>query len=154
MMIEKKIEKAVMDKLSAINLKGVDIDGFWQTAPGGAVKGMERPEARAVLRVAASPAAFEAFSSPKAEVSVAIALVIRQDISPSGEAIEELTAPVFAMLEGWQMSVELVKNDFTIEGFIPCGIRLDGGGVEPPTANNTWVITQKFTLKGVVNRRR
>lgn len=151
-MIEKEIEKAVLGALHALNLDRVDIGGFWQSAPAGEVKGAEKPDARAVLRVVASPMAFDTFSSSKANISVAIALVIRKEMSPGGEAIEELSAPISAMLEGWHMSIDLVKNDFAVPGFVPCGLRLDGG--EPSNSAEAWAVTQKFTLRGVVNKRR
>ena len=152
-MIEKDIERAVIKAVAALRMDGLDIGGFWQPAPDGAVKSQETPEASAFLRVAAGTRSFETFSTPRADIPVALSLSVRIETAPTGEALAAYTEPLMALLQGWQMSIETVKNDFAVQGFAPCGFRLDGGEVgtvgEP---RRVWTVTQKFTLRGVVTK--
>jgi hypothetical protein len=86
-------------------------------------------------------------------VPVSIALTVRMETAPDGEALSAYTQPLFDLLQEWQMSVDSVKNDFTTMNFSPFGIRVEGGDIgfsgEP---RNCWTITQKFTLRGVVRK--
>jgi len=152
-MIEKQIEQAVLESIAALAMDGLDIGGIWQPAENGSVKGSEDPNAKAILRVVASPRSFDKFSSPKVNVPVSIALTVRMETAPDGEALSAYTQPLFGLLQEWQMSVDSVKNDFTTMNFSPFGIRVDGGDIgfsgEP---RNCWTITQKFTLRGVVRK--
>ena len=152
-MIEKEIEQAVLEAVSSLAMDGLDIDGIWQKSPDGRAKGSEDPNARAILRVVAAPRRFDAFSSPKVNVPVSIALSVRMETAPDGEALSAYTRPLFDLLQEWQLSVDAVKNEFTTMHFSPFGIRVDGGDIgfsgEP---RNCWTITQKFTLRGVVRK--
>ena len=152
-MIEKQIEQAVLESIAALAMDGLDIQGIWQPAENGSVKGSEDPNAKAILRVVAAPRSFDTFSSPKVNVPVSIALTVRKETAPDGEALSAYTQPLFDLLQEWQMSVDSVKNDFTTMNFSPFGIRVDGGDIgfsgEP---RNCWTITQKFTLRGVVRK--
>jgi len=152
-MIERDIERAVVNAVSALRMDGMDIDGFWQAVPDGSVKGKERPDARAILRVVAAPRSFESFSSPRADIAVAMALTVRADTAPTGDALAEYTEPLMCLLQGWQESIDSVRNDFTVDGFTPCGLRLDGGDVSSSgDPRHCWVVTQKFTVRGIVRK--
>lgn len=152
-MIEKQVEKAVLEAVAALPMDGLDMDGIWQKSPNGRAKGSEDPNAKAFLRVIAAPRSFETFSSPRVDITVALALSVRLETAPTGEEIAAYSEPLFALLQGWQMSIETVRNDFTFPAFTPCGIRLDGGDIgfsgEP---RNCWNVTQKFTLRGIIKK--
>ena len=152
-MIEKDIERATIVAISRLGLVNIDIDGYWQPAADGAVKGSECPDNCAILRVAAGPRSFETFSSPRADVPVALSLAVRIEADPTGEALAGYTEPLMALLQGWQMSIESVKNDFSVPGFAPVGLRLDGGDVGfADKPRRVWTVTQKFTLRGVIEK--
>ena len=53
-MIEKQIEQAVLESIAALAMDGLDIQGIWQPAENGSVKGSEDPNAKA-LRDGAQP---------------------------------------------------------------------------------------------------
>ena len=152
-MIEKDIERAVISAISALRMDGLDGDGFWQSAADGSVKGGEKPQAKAFLRVAAGTRSFEAFTTPRADIPVALSLSVRIEAAPTGGALAGYTEPLMALLQGWQMSIEAVRNDFSVPGFAPVGLRLDGGDVgfagEP---RRVWTVTQKFTVRGIVRK--
>lgn len=152
-MIEKDIERAVIVAIERLNMPGLDIGGIWQPAEDGFVKGQENPDASAIIRIVAAPRAFETFSTPKAYITVALSLSVRLETAPTGDALAGYTEPLMELLQGWQMSIETVRNDLTVPGFAPCGFRLDGGNATlSGDPRNCWNVTQKITLRGIVKK--
>lgn len=152
-MIEKDIERAVISAISALRMDGLDVNGFWQLAEDGFVKGGEKPGAKAFLRVVAGTRSFESFTSPRADIPVALSLSVRLETAPTGDALAGYTEPLMDLLQGWQMSIESVKNDFAVQGFAPCGFRLEGGPVDfVGEPRFVWTVSQKFTLRGVITK--
>lgn len=149
-MIEAALEEAALDAIATLGLTNVDADGFWQPAQAGAVKGQERPDAAAVLRVVAGMRAFETFSTPVATVDMALTLFVRIETAPTAAALATYSGPLMEQLQTWQTSLADVKTDFSVDGFAPSGFRLDGGDVTYDGARQGWAITQKFTLKGII----
>lgn len=150
-MIERDIEAAVVAKVAALGLSGVSVDGFWQRSAAGTVKGQELPEHSAFVRITAGLRSFGTFSSPKADVPVAISIGIREETSPDGAAVADFAAPVAALLQRWQSSVDAVKRDFAVKGFSPCGIRIDGGDVA--VNDSFWTVVHRFTVRGIVTEK-
>ena len=149
-MIEKDLERAVMARVVAAVPGTVQVSGMWQPSAAGAVKGVERAEATAYVSVAVAPRSHETFATPKADFPVAVALEVRQELCPDGAALADFTERIFAVLEGWQMSLPAMQADLTVPGFSPVGLRLDGGNVAFSDAARAWTVTQSFTVRGVV----
>lgn len=152
-MIERDIEAAVTAKISALGIEGLDVGGYWQPAGDGRAKGLERPEHSAVVRVAVAPRSFDSFSTPVANFPVSVALAVRRDLSPGGEALAEFAAPLALMMQTWQSDVDAVKNDFSVKGFSPCGLRLDGGDAGADDSLDVWHVVQRFTVRGTITEK-
>ncbi len=154
-MIEKLVEAAVIAKIAALELPGVAVDGFWQTTGTGVPKGREGASS-AALAVVVAPRSFESFTSAKAQLRVAVTLKVRRDACPTGAELETLASPLFDLLQTWQKSIAQVKADFTLtedDGaslFTPHGFRLDGGDVSTDQEASVWIVSQTFTLRGVI----
>ncbi len=151
-MIEQDIEKAVIERVGAIGIDGMDVSGLWQPSAEGVVKGTEGSGSTAFLAVVANPRSSETFSLPRADITVSLALAVLVDRAPDGDALREFTEPLFALLADWQANISSVKADFTVEGFNPVGFRLDGGNVSYDRAARAWSVSQSFTLRGIAAR--
>ena len=152
-MIEKLLESAIVAKLRALSSNArIGVDGFWQPSAEGTAKGAETPAEEGVLRVVVKPRAFETFTTPKANFSVALALVLREETDPARDRLAELVCPIFNLMQEWQESVDTVRSDLTVDGFAPSGLRLDGGDVRRDDARHSIVITQSFTIRGTIQK--
>lgn len=149
-MIERDIEKATIAKVQALAIDGLSVTGIWQPSASGVVKGVEDSAFVASLAVVAKPRTYQSFSLPRADLAVSLALRVLIDRAPDGEALHDFTAPLDALLEDWQANIDSVKTDFTVPRFNPCGFRLDGGEVSFDRAAMAWLVTQSFTLRGIV----
>lgn len=156
MIIEKLIESAIVAKLAALDLPDVTVSGFWQPAQSGAPKGRESA-ASAAIGVVVAPRAYETFTSAKAQLRGVVTLTVRRDACPTGAELAAFAEPVFALLETWQRSLPDVKADLTPTDanlsplFVPHGFRLDGGDPSTDPKNTVWIISQTFTLRGVIS---
>jgi hypothetical protein len=154
-MIEQQLEAAVVAKFAALNIDGLTVYGFWQPTSTGIPKGREAA-APAALGIVVAPRSYETFTTPKALFTVAVTLKVRRDIFPTGAELAEFTEPIFDLFQTWQMSIDQVKTDFTMTDendapvFVPHGFKLDGGDVSTDPDAGVWVITQTFTLRGVM----
>ena len=151
-MIERDIEKAVIARVKALAVDGLQVVGMWQASAAGIVRGLEGADFTAALSVAAKPKTFQTFSLPTADIPVSLTLSVRAERAPDGDALHDFTAPVAALLDDWQASIASVKTDFTLSNFNPCGFRLDGGEVSFDRNATAWVVTQSFTLRGIVKK--
>lgn len=151
-MIEAALEQAALSAIEDLELPNLDADGFWQPSQDGTVKGQERPDAAAVLRVAAGMRSFETFSTPVATVDIAITLFVRIETAPTAAALATYAGPLMDLLQAWQTSISATKEDFTVDGFIPSGFRLDSGDVSYVSDRQGWMITERFQLKGITTQ--
>ena len=149
-MIEKLIEKAVMDAITALDLTDLAIGGFWQASESGILKDLERDDVSAVVRVTAKPRRYDSFTTPKCEISVTIVLAVLVDRAPDGAALSATAEPILNLLETWQRDITQVKTAFTVNGFAPSGLRLDGGDASLDRARNAWLVPMGLTVRGVV----
>ena len=149
-MIEQSLEQAVVAKIAALNLPALKVDGVLAPAAEGAVKGAEGADFAAFAKVAASLRAFETFSHSKADVAIRISLSIRADLAPDGAALVEYTEPLQAILDEWQLSIDCVHEDLSVEGFNPVGVRVDGGDVSLDREAGVWRVEQSLTVRGIV----
>ena len=150
-MIELLLENAAVSALAdALGDPRISVSGFWSPAPDGTAKGEEDPSSLGALSVVVKPRAFESFTTPKANISVAIALAVREDMDPRRENLAALAARLVARLQAWQTSIDAVRADFTVAGFTPSGFRLDGGDASFDDLAASAVFSQSFTLRGIV----
>ena len=154
-MIEKLVESAVIAKIAALNLSRAAVTGFWQATATGVPKGREGGEP-VQIAVVVSPRSYESFTSAKAQLRVAVTMTVRRDSFPTGAELETFAAPLFDLFETWQKSIAQVRADFTLTDaqgsalFTPHGMRLDGGDVSTDQGESVWIISQTFTLRGVI----
>jgi hypothetical protein len=151
-MIEAALEQAALFAIEDLELPNLDADGFWQPSQDGTVKGQERPDASAVLRVVSGLRAFETFSTPVATVDMAITLFVRLETAPTAAALATYAAPLMNLLQAWQSSLAAVKEDFTVDGFAPAGFRLEGGDVAYAADRQGWTVSYRFQLKGITTQ--
>ena len=154
-MIEQLLEAAVMEKVAKLSLPGLVTYGFWQLSDPGSVKGLELV-APAVLGVVAAPRSYETFTTPKAVFTIAATLKVRRDACPTGTELVTFAEPLFDLFQSWQMSIDKVKDDFTLTDehdaplFTPHGFKLDGGTPMLDANAGVWIVTQTLTLRGVI----
>ena len=151
-MIEQSLEQAVVAKIAALKLAALKVDGTLAPAADGEVKGTEGADFAAFAKVSASLGAFETFSHSKADVAVKIALSVRVELAPDGAALAEYTEPLQTLLDEWQLSIECVHDDLSVEGFRPVGVRVDGGDISLDREAGVWRVEQTFTVRGIVQK--
>lgn len=150
MIVEQQIESAIVEKIRALNLPGVRVTGAWAAAADGEVKG-EGDASDAVIAVAVNPRSYDSFMSAQADFACAISIAVRRDSCPTGAEVAETTEPLFQILDTWNRDVDAVYIDLETEGFTPGGLQLTGGdGPQYDDAGAAWVVTQSFTLRGIV----
>ena len=153
-MIEKSIEANIISAVQALNLAGLDIRGVWQAANEGEVKD-EEDNSPAALAVIVSPRAFGSNGIPEMTFEVALSLVIRVDMCPTGTAIETYCDPVVRLLQSWNLALPAGDDEedegFAVPGFNPHYIHFTGGN--GPTFENeqgVWSVVFNLTIGGVV----
>ena len=152
MLTELKIENVILAKLAALNLPGCRLTGAWHPVDEGEVKGVDAGEAAAIA-VAVGQFGFAGFQDTMCDADVTLAITIRRDLCPTGEALAEYTEPVATLLRRWNTDYEAVFSDFTVPGFSPGGFRLNpGSGPDYNKDLGIWIISQTFTIRGVIDR--
>lgn len=146
--IESEVEKRVIALLAAAfeDVDGVRIEGAWQTAAEGEVKGEESPTDRVVVGVAVGAPSFDTYQTPTAEIPVALAIVVRRELAPTADALAETVGRVSDVLLRLQVDA---PDALSSARFRADGVRLDAG--EPPVFNvarNVWSVARSFTVKG------
>ena len=149
-MTEALLESAVMARLAEVLPQGVEIVGAWQTFAAGLVKGQDTGEADARAEVVASPRSFDNFTTPSANFPIAVTLKVRAERDPQGELFAACADALLALLQSWQTSIAAVKSALAVDGFAPCGVKLDGGEVSFDEDAVAYVVSETFTVRGVV----
>ena len=153
MMLEKSIEANIIAAIADLNLDGLDIHGAWQAANAGEVKDEESDGAPATLAVAVSPRSVETFGICVCSMNVALSLVVRTDLDPTGAALETYVAPIADLLTRWNRTMDCVNPcGMEVEGeFAPGGLQLTGGsGPEFDREMCIWAVVFNFTLRGTL----
>lgn len=148
MFIEKVIEDKLVAALSEID--GVSVTGPWQISAEGTVKGEETPAKRISIGVAVSAPVWDAYLVPSCSISVALSIVVRQEVSPTAADLARVCDPVTRLLLSLQLNAEAVDGLLSSPSFSADGVRLDGG--QPPvfdSSANTWRVVRSFTVRGV-----
>lgn len=148
MLIESEIEAAIIAKLKTAleGVPGVRIEGAWQAAADGEVKGEENPSDRVIVGVAVGAPSYETYLTPMAEIPVALAVVVRRELAPTAAEVAEVMAPIARVLLGYQFDE---PDGLSTDHFRADGVRLDPG--EPPAyvaARKVWRVTRSFSVKG------
>lgn len=158
-MIEQLLEAAFMAKIAELEIAGLVVYGFWQPTELGVLKAIETA-APAALGVVTAPRSYETYTSAKAVFTTVATLKIRRDSNPTGAELAQYAEPVFDLFQSWQMSIDKVKNDFTLTDnqgaplFTPHGFKLDGGAPRIEPDAGAWSVTQTLTLRGVIKERK
>ena len=153
-MIDRALEEKVAAAVAAALLPrdGVKIVGAYEAAEAGEVKGEEKPEDGVVVAVAVGAPAWDTYLVPSCSVPVALALTVRREVAPTGDALEELMTPIASLLIELQRDATAVARLLSCDEFTADGVRVDGG--TPPRfarATNVWTIERTFTVRGVLN---
>lgn len=154
-MIEKEIERRVMDKLGAAladaGIEGVQIVGAWQTADDGEIKAAEEVGA-GILTVKAFPRRYETPTIPDATIDVDISLVMRSDVDATGRGYLAATEVVASILQAWQHSYQSYHADLAIDGaFEPTGFAQGGGDIGIDAARCIWTYSMSIAINGIIN---
>lgn len=147
MIAEKQIEKTLVDKLRSM-FDDVYIAGSWQNTT---LKDHEENQPVAI-KVLTAPRLYQTHTMPTCDISISIVCAIRYDADPDGNKLVDIATGIMNMLQRWQHDINLVVDDFTVEGqFDPAGLRLDGG--TPPSVdvkNGIWTLSQDLTIRGYI----
>ena len=151
-MVEKDIEKKIIDRIEGLHLEGLAVSGLWQPSATGIVKGTERSGAPAGLLVKVNPKGFATFGISEVSMDIALCLTVRIDMCPTGEELAAFCDPISRLLDHWNMvqcGEEL--EDFTVDGFDPGGIRVNQGtGPELDRQMKVWTVCYGLTLEGSI----
>lgn len=151
-MIEKDIERKIIDRINGLNLNGLSVSGLWQPSATGIVKGTEPSDSPAGLLVKVNPKGFATFGISDVSMTVEMALTVRIDMCPTGEELVSFCEPISKLLQSWNMvqcGAEL--DDFTVEGFTPGGIHVGSGtGPQLDRQLKVWTVYYSMTLEGAV----
>ena len=155
-MIEQKIEKIVIDKLSStLSASGIDdiqIVGAWQPSEDDEVKGLEDGTMAGLLTVKTYPRQYDTPTIPDGSMQVEITLLSRADVDWQGTNWLSATDAVNDVIQAWQKTYNTYKTDFEIQDeFMPTGFNIAGGDCGLDKANGVWTYTQSFNLFGVIN---
>lgn len=149
MIAEKTIESAIIAKLNSLGFSSAWITGGWQSCAVGDTK-VEPKDALCVIDVTAKPRSYDTYMTPACEISVDIAMSIRDELAPNGAAVAAYAEPLFNLLQSWQMSLATARTDLAITDFVVAGVRLDGGDTSRDDANARSLVTQSVTVKCVI----
>ena len=149
-LLEKDFEAAVVSKIAALGVAGVEVTGAWQPAEAGTVKATEAADAVAACAVAVAPRSYDTASVPTCALAVSVALLVRMECAPDGAKVAEIVAPLFALFQTWQNNFGQMSDDLALAGeFEPQWFRLDGGdGPTPDRQKRVWSVSQSFTVYG------
>lgn len=155
-MTEQKIEKVVIEKLSAAlaeaEIEGVEIMGAWQpaTVADAMPKGLEKPDRRGILTVKAAPRSYENFTGADGSIAVTVTLNVRAEMDANGVDYLAITDAISAVLHHWNISYPDGAEDFAIDGeFLYSGFRLEGGDCGLDVDKTLWTWAQNFLIQGI-----
>lgn len=150
-MLEKDIETKIIEAVEALELPGLWINGGWQVATAGSLKGSEDPRAKAALVVKVGPRTFETFGICMLALDVTITLAVRADLCPRGEELVTYADAVAGLLQDWNLvesGEELTA--LQVEGtFDPGGVQITGGS-GPDFTEGTWTVQWSLTIRGTI----
>lgn len=151
-MIEKDIEKNIIDKIKSLGLNGLAIDGLWQPTATGIVKGTEKSAEPAGLLVKVNPMGYDTFGISDVIMDIGLYLTVRIDKCPTGTELVSYCEPISNLLKAWNMvqcGEEL--TDFVVDGFNPGGIQVNQGtGPDVDRQMKVWTVYYNMTLRGAI----
>lgn len=152
-MIEKDIEKNIIEKIKELNLEGLDIGGLWQPVETGLVKNIESSDSIGGLIIKVNPKGWETYGISTIDMQIQLSLVVRIELDPTGEHLVKYCESISGLLEQWN-SVKSNEEltDFVVEGFIPGGVQISQGqGPDYDSNSKTWSVIFTFSLRGSVD---
>lgn len=154
-MIEQKIEKIIIDAISAAfaaaNVSGIQVVGAWQPATVDEIKAARDRKARGLLSIKVAPRAHDTFTIAEASFTVSATLDVRAEMDAAGIGYLEVTDVVSGVIYPWQKKFSNYADAFTVAGeFDPTGFRLDGGDCGLDVGNGAWTWRQDFTIQGII----
>lgn len=150
--LEKKIIDAIVAKYAALSvaLPKHQVFGAWQPSLTSVIKNAEDVDNVATVAVSLGTFAQETYTSPAANATGTVALVVRFDMDPKGTALIRFAEPIDDMFRSWQS--ETYQQAFTaldINGFSVDDVTVNGGTAPHlDTAAGTVSVTWTFTLSG------
>lgn len=142
-MTEKKIEKIVIDKISAAfetaRIGSYQMIGSWQIADGEELKAAENNDVKHVVCVKVMPRQYDTPTVPYAMFAVQLNVLTRAEMDAKGQSWLEATETAQSVLQAWQKSFSSMETDFTIaDEFMPSGFSIAGGDVGIDKENCVW----------------
>lgn len=150
-MVEKDIEKRIIDKINGLGIKDMGVYGLWQDG-NTMLNNKELPNQKAILVVKVPTRGFDSFGICEVQFDINISLVVRLEMCPDGMPIEQIVEPIMKMLTDWNLVQRYEElEDFMVDGFYPGGIQVNQGqGPDIDTKANTWSTTFNLVLRGTV----
>lgn len=150
-MIEKNVEKKIIDAVKALNIPDLQVTGLWQPSAANIVKGTETSDAAGALVVKIPPKAFDRFGICEVTMDAQMVLTVRAEKDQTGENLVKFAEPITEMLEAWNLDLQgdeleaLVTEDFT-----PGGVQVNSGSgptYDPQT--HSWSVEFSLTIRGL-----
>lgn len=152
-MIEQKLEKNVIDKITQI-LNDNDIQDFsvYGSLQPEIIKGVE-DESQIIVVVKVSPRSYSSPTIPTCQIDIKVSLALRADVDFSGKNYLDVCDILMSRFEIWQKCLDDAHEDFHIPGeFSIVGFQLGNGTTAMDPDKTIWQYTHDFTIYGVVEQ--
>lgn len=150
-MVEKDIEKRIIDKIKGLGIKDIGVYGLWQDY-GELSYNKELPKQKAIVVVKVPTRGFDTFGICEVQFDITVSVVVRMDMCSSGKELSEIVEPMVKMVSDWNLVERYDElSDFMVNDFYPAGIQVNqGSGPDVDRASSTWSMTFNMILKGTV----
>lgn len=150
-MVEKDIEKRIIDKIKGLGIEDIGVYGLWQDC-GELAYNKELPNRKAIVVVKVPTRGFDTFGICEVQFDITVSVVVRLEMCPSGKELSEIVQPMVKMFSDWNLVERYDElSDFTVNDFYPAGIQVNqGSGPDVDRASSTWSMTFNMILKGTV----
>ena len=149
-MIEQKLEKNVIDKLTSIlTNNGISNFRVYGSLQPDIMKGVE-DISNIVVVVKAYPRSYQSPTIPTCQIDFEVQLTLRADIDYSGKNYLDVCDMLMTQFEEWQKCLDSAHYDFSLPEFQMVGFQLGSGTNAADPDKVVWQYKHNFTVYGVV----
>lgn len=143
--LEQQIEAKAVAALTAALAGAAEVTGFLQPS----LAGTQKDHASTGVLVTCKPRA-GVFGQPLTTLQLIIDIKISDAVSPTGDKISELAAPVMNTIESWHASSSALRTALNVADVFRADavVNADGGDAGFDDLLGVWFWTVNLTLKG------
>lgn len=149
-MIEQKLEKNVIDKLTSIfTNNGISDFEVYGSLQPDIMKGVEG-DSSIVVVVKANPRSYQSPTIPTCQIDFEVQMTLRADIDYGGKNYLDVCDILLEQFEKWQKCLDDAHQDFSTPKFSMVGFQLENGNNAADPDKVVWQYKHNFTVYGVV----